>query len=262
MFEGFEPQKKYLNGIDIIYWINLNRSVDRRNNMNKLLADEAFNGIPNKRISAFDGTQNPSSVFNKIIIESKKQTNSEYACLLSHMEAIRDFNNSDMDIALIFEDDVTLEFKKYWEKSTQEIMDNAPKDWDIILLSYIYYNDMSPRILFYSWDKNNKEYDRALNNYYSSLSYIINKKGSHKLIDNIYNAETKQYTFERNTVHVSDVYLEQITNAYAYKYPMFIYKSENDSTIHADHLPLHEKSKGRIVSNYKKLEDANKTKGI
>jgi GR25 family glycosyltransferase involved in LPS biosynthesis len=43
---------KYLEGIDIIYYINLDRSVERRKNMEELLSH--FN-IPNVRISAVDG---------------------------------------------------------------------------------------------------------------------------------------------------------------------------------------------------------------
>ena len=41
----------------------------------------------------------------------------EYACTLSHIETIRKFSESPYEIALIFEDDVTMEYEKYWKKS-------------------------------------------------------------------------------------------------------------------------------------------------
>jgi GR25 family glycosyltransferase involved in LPS biosynthesis len=252
--EGFDDNKiNYLDGVDVIYWINLDRSKDRRQKMEKMFHDDVFKGIPNQRIVAYDGKNDPDKVFNKLVFNNKKQSNAEYACLLSHLETIRTFNESKNNIALIFEDDVTLEFRKYWRKSIKEIMKNAPTDWDIILLSYIYYNDMSPRILFYSWDASDIEYDIAIGNYYSSLSYVINKKGSAKLINKIYDKNTNKYNPDKHSTLVSDVYLEQNANVYAYKYPMFIYKTINDSTIHDNHQILHRASKKIIVNNYDKL---------
>jgi GR25 family glycosyltransferase involved in LPS biosynthesis len=251
--EAFEEKaKKYLDGVDIIYWINLDRSADRKASMEKMLTDEAFDGIPNQRIKAYDGKMDPESVFKKIIVDVKKQTDLEYACLLSHLESIRTFNESPYNVALIFEDDVTLEFKKYWKKTVQEIMDNAPSDWDMILLSYIYYHDKSD-IMFKTWD-NNPDYDKAIGNYYSSLSYIINKSGSEKIL-NIY--RNGKYYLLPNVTYVTDVYFYQATNAYAYKYPMFIFKTNNNSTIHQNHVSYHDASKKIIENNYKKME--NKT---
>lgn len=34
-----------LNGIDIVYWINLDRSNDRRDNMTKIFEDDSFKDI-------------------------------------------------------------------------------------------------------------------------------------------------------------------------------------------------------------------------
>ena len=255
--EGAENMnKKYLDGVDIIYWINLNRSKDRKNDMKKMLKDEAFHGIPTQRIEAYDGKMNPKSVFDKLVIPSKSQTNAEYACLLSHLESIRTFNESKYNVALIFEDDVTLEFKKYWTKSVREIMDNAPPDWDIILLTYVYHlnNDNT------SWDNqpmydkvfyNNKVFDnyKAFDNnkYWSCVSYIINKKGSKKILSNY---KKNKYYLSVKYANIADVYLYKLTNSYVYKYPYFIYKTDNKSTIHAEHTSIHDASKKKIENNY------------
>ena len=42
------------DGIDIAYWINLDRSNDRRDNMNAIFRDNAFKNIMNERFSAID----------------------------------------------------------------------------------------------------------------------------------------------------------------------------------------------------------------
>ena len=37
-----------LEGIDIVYWINLDRAKERQSHMKNILTDEAFIKIPNK----------------------------------------------------------------------------------------------------------------------------------------------------------------------------------------------------------------------
>lgn len=241
-----KPKKQILDGIDMIYWINLDRSTDRRLQMESMFEDNVFKGIPNQRMSAYDGKKDSKLVFSKLNISSpKKQTNTEYACLLSHLETIRTFHESENKVALIFEDDVTLEFKKYWTKTVKQIIENAPSDWDIILLSYIYKDKTNK---FFNWDTTTDDYDDATN-YYSGISYLINKKGSSKIMKTYHNGI---HTLDKDTIHVADSHIYQLTNSYAYKYPMFIYKTVNNSTIHTDHIPYHVKSKERILDNYKK----------
>ena len=121
------------------------------------------------RISAIDG-KNPDIIDNLLTKKNNNQTDYEYACLLSHLESIRTFNNSNYKIALIMEDDVTLEFKKYWKKSVQVIINNAPPDWEIIRLCYI----IPPEHPYYDWTTINDEYTNILT--FSTLSYLINKK--------------------------------------------------------------------------------------
>jgi len=247
--EGFD-NNNYLDGIDIIYWINLNRSENRRDNMKKMLKDKVFEGIPDKRIIAYDGKNDTKNVYDKLIIENKKQSDTEYACLLSHLETIRIFNDSSNNVALIFEDDVTLEFKEYWKKSVKEIMDKAPSDWEIIMLSYIY--NLDKNFLFSDWQKSDKEYDTNINNkYYSTIAYLINKKGSKKLMS-MYSVDNK-FLLKPGMIHAADFLIYESLITYVYKYPMFIYKTENDSLIHEDHLNIHVKSKNKIVENFKKM---------
>ena len=237
----------YLDGIDVIYWINLDRSVDRKLNMEQLFKDDAFKGIPVKRITAFDGKQDPN-IMSHFDIESPPQTYTEYAVFLSHLETIRTFKNSNYDVALVFEDDVTLEFKQYWTKSVKKIMADAPQNWDILLLSYM-YSELNNVIPFYDWVSCDTNYDSALNKYFSAVAYVINKKGANKLMDSMYS--NGKYTLNPNIKHVSDVYIFGVVNSYVYKYPMFIYDTNFESTIHQDHIPYHIRSKENIINNYK-----------
>jgi GR25 family glycosyltransferase involved in LPS biosynthesis len=247
--EGMQT-RGYLDGIDVIYWINLNRSVDRKNNMERLFNDAAFEGIPIQRITAFDGKNDTQNVMYHFNLKSVRQTTTEYACLLSHLEAIRTFKNSQYEVALILEDDVTLEFKQYWTKSVEEIMAAAPPDWDVLLLCYM-YGEMNHMNMFYDWVSSDNNYDKVTpGKYFSTAAYLINKKGANKIINDTYS--NGKYTLANNELEqVSDVYIFGITNCYVYKYPMFIYNTDLDSTIHQDHIQYHVRSKEHIIHNYK-----------
>jgi len=61
-------------------------------------------------------------------------TEKEYACLASHLDVIRMFSKSKYETALILEDDVSLDLKPYWRKPIQQVIEEAPKDWDILKL--------------------------------------------------------------------------------------------------------------------------------
>jgi len=45
----------YLDGIDVIYYINLDRSVDRRNHMERIFENSVFDDIKVVRFPAYDG---------------------------------------------------------------------------------------------------------------------------------------------------------------------------------------------------------------
>jgi len=68
-YEGMEIH--YLDGIDIIYWINLDRSPDRKTSMESMFQDKAFDGIPIQRISAIDGKK-VETVYDLLVIDQKK----------------------------------------------------------------------------------------------------------------------------------------------------------------------------------------------
>jgi hypothetical protein len=160
---------EYINGIDKIYWINLNRSLSRKAYMENLLKNI---NIPNERIQATDG-RSDKNIMNNYKLNVVIGTYLEYACLLSHLRTIQKFNSSVSDRCLILEDDVSLEFMKYWKKDINSIINEAPADWDIIMLSY---TDLQ-------CGKYNKLYTKWHKNISSAVSYIINKKGSNKVMN-------------------------------------------------------------------------------
>ena len=236
----------YLKGIDSIYWINLDRSIDRRKSMDNMFQDPVFQEIPIQRITAFDGKYNDPIKYFKMA--SKKNTNIVYSCLLSHLNAIRAFSQSNHNIGLIFEDDVTLEFKKYWMHNIQHVIDNAPPDWEIIQLCY---NTRSKLTDLYTL--NNYQNYKGYGNIACMAAYLINKNAAVKFMKQTYNETNNKYFLQDYNTHEADHYIFKCVKTYTYKYPYFIYPTENTSTLHVEDLASHVKSKMKIETMYQEM---------
>jgi GR25 family glycosyltransferase involved in LPS biosynthesis len=230
--EGFKSTD-YLDGIDVIYWINLERSTDRRQRMQQMFEDPVFAGKKIIRISAVDGkSHNIDQILNANFqgMQPDKFTKVEYAVLLSHINTFKQFSESSYKTALIMEDDMTLDYKPYWKKSAKQIMNNAPSDWEIIQLCI---NTQRPLKKLYT-------HNDGFSQIFCTGAYIINKKCANR-----FNYNNKTFNF---SVHTSDTYLYNQSITYAYKYPMFKYNYNEVSTIHQDHINDHNIAKKTIDS--------------
>jgi len=240
--EGFD-KVNHMDGVDAVYWINLDRSPERKKSMESMLSEETFKDIPHHRISATDGKV-PDKMYQKTG-DFKKQdgvTDYEYACLISHLDTIKEFSESKHEVALILEDDATLEFKKYWKSSMRDVIKKAPEDWEIIMLWYNVEKKGFNEAEF-------KKY-RPGEDFYT-LAYLINKKGAKKFIKS--HTKNEKYIFNDSAQHKADWYLYTNMVTYSYKFPYFIYKTENDSLIHDDNLKFHIANKNNAIQEYEKL---------
>ena len=203
-----------------VYWINLDRSTERRKNMLTLLKDPTFDGMYKHRVKAIDGNnvtkEELKSTFENV---GEKQTVKEYCCLLSHIKALRQFLKSSNSIALILEDDVCLDYKPYWKETIKDCISNAPNDWELLQLSYMLDPNKTIPTKMYT---NAKDFL-----YYGAAAYIVNKKGIRNFL--------KKSLFDTGINHVTDEYLYLKMNTYLYKYPFFTYTAK-DSELHKDHI--------------------------
>jgi len=252
-----EINYKLINNIDIILWINLDKSTKRRINMENILSN--FD-IINKRIDAIDGgiIENISNKYFKCQEENEypKFSNKEYAILATHLKAIDEYCNIDeysikYGIALICEDDLSLDFYKYWKKDIKSIIEEAPDDWEIILLGYFSLN-LDRTESFSKW-----------NNEWSAISYLVRReKVKEKIcfLKDIYSDGNTDVSLDISSdrwlcniydLMVSDNYIFSKFKTYVYKYPYFTFPDDNDSTFHEDHINYHRIYK---QSNYITLE--------
>jgi len=251
-----------MEGVDVIYWISLDSAVKRQAHMKSMLKDDAFKKIKTTKIRAIPFKYADIDKWFVRPVENKLRNNSirlhEYGCLLSHLNTIRTFSNSSHETALIFEDDISLDLKQYWTKTVQDVIDGAPKDWEIIRLfdtGVVEQTNSYKALTFPCFDKG---FNTAPACSWSMSSYIINKTAAKKIMRLLW--KNRKYHLPRNSYFVADYLLNDLLKSYAYKYPMFMPKNNNDSQIHihsdAHHCSLGEGRRNninrtRIVKMYK-----------
>ena len=217
------------------FWINLENAEARRNNILKEFANN--NITEHYRVNAY-----PS------INDTKRSK--ESACCRSHLQAMVHFLlNTNDEYALICEDDLTFEFKKYWKHSVEDVVKNAPSDWGIIQLATIIQNIESKfghRELYFKWNDQKSS---------SCLAWVIHRKCAVKLLNN-YLADKNIYQFATPDCWVSGIYqrVDKHTeyNSYTYKLPMFIYPDDNDSQL-CNSLDLHKACKRQLLNYLQKM---------
>ena len=208
--------------IDAVYYINLDRSKERRHLMKALLKDETFDSMKRHRIKAIDGSRKDIIPYLHSKFENLDLTKHDpkiYCCLLSHLNAIVEFSKSPYSIALIVEDDLSLDYKKYWQEDLTTCIRNAPKDWGILQVAII----------------SNKLCNKMYTNWkdvrtFSTAAYIINKKEALRFIKKLFVNK-----FILKGIHTSDCYIYENANTYVYKYPYFTYTGK-DSILHSSHV--------------------------
>jgi GR25 family glycosyltransferase involved in LPS biosynthesis len=199
--------------------------------MLKVLKDPVFDGMAKHRVKAIDGNNvTKEELKSKFENVGEKQTVKEYCCLLSHIKALRQFFKSSNHIALILEDDISLDYKPYWKENIKDCINNAPKDWELLQLSYMLDPIKTIPTKMYTNTKDHL--------YYGAAAYIVNKKGIRNFL--------KKPMFDTGINHVADEYLYLKMNTYLYKYPFFTYTAK-DSELHPDHIDkTHVPSKQKI----------------
>ena len=202
------------NGIDKIVWINLDRSIERKNNMENIL--KKIN-ITNERISAIDGINDIDKYYT---IKHTNINNKEKACTLSHFKAFANLKKSEGNYFLVCEDDVMLDTIIIYDIDINKIIADAPGDFDILMIHAI-----SENLIL-----NDNLYTKRKRS--STACYIITKKAVDKLNNIIeYNNSTDTFNYSNiEQIDVADKYIYNLVNTYEYKYNL-VSTSYNNSTI-------------------------------
>jgi GR25 family glycosyltransferase involved in LPS biosynthesis len=218
-------QHPYLQSCPKIFYINMNRSQDRNQRMIKLFHEH---GITNyERVEAVDG--------DKIPHLEQRLTVHEEATTMSHLKAVEQFYDSGLESAIICEDDISLEWIHLWKKPLHQIINEMPKDGEILQLGYTLYphnfhhikQDYNPFILV---------------TFNGAMAYYITRIGAEKILLHHTWKNPRLYNYHKIRP-VSDVVIFDLAKTYTYKYCLITYPDDNKSTIHDYHLSIHINSK-------------------
>lgn len=230
-------------------WININTSLDRKKFM-----EEQFDkhNLENIRIDAIIPNDFDNCLVQKRPLTCKHpgctDCEYEYACLCSHIKAIRECLKYDDEFFVIMEDDIYLPYKIDYTN----FIKNYPDNTDIMQILILYANTVIT--LFNHYKKTNNKYISWRYLLPSTGMYIISRKGAEKLVNQFYNEKEDKYDFTTSKYqNVADVLLYSSVNTYASTIPYCYPNIEMGSDIHPGHLNAHQDAINGIkfiIDNY------------
>ena len=207
------------------YYINLDRSKDRRQYM-----DKTFSNL--HRIEGVDGR---NLKIEKSILKKCKMNVFEIGCLHSHFKAIKTAYDNGDEEALIMEDDIHIDFINKWEKKITQIVKNKPKDADCIQFHCSRLNVIKTFLKmnceFTPWKKRN----------WSTGCYYITRKGMSKIIKFGLN-------YIPNYLCPADYFIYEKIKTYTYTRPLFNLNEISESLV--DEKKFFESSDKKIFRKY------------
>lgn len=225
---------KFYEVNSMIFWINMEHSLDRKNSMLKQLDTFKFH----KRII---GISEPSFSYNE-----KISSKSEAACLNSHIIALKEsVKSSFYNYSIICEDDINLGDIKFFNERIFYYIRSAPDDWEILQLFNINLKLLDLKIVkndsMLKWNKWKPEY-------YSTMIYIIKKSIANKIINKF-----ESFNFKKQKC-IADDFIYRYVKTYSINLPFFTEKIELESEIHINHMPMHIKYNECIEKHHSNIK--------
>jgi len=217
-----------------ILWINLDRSIDRKNYME---TETTKYQLQNTRISGCDGKQYETFCITNDTITDERA--SEYGCLCSHFKAIEYFvYNMTDEYCLIAEDDLSFEYVQYWQKGFWEYIAATPKEFEVLQMCISGNISKLNLSLTITVRKPNE---------WGTVVYLLKRNSAIKLLASVIKEDNKYILFNKN---VSDKFIYE--KLVTYNIPLFTYHTCFDSNIHQTHLPNHIKCKNMLTNLWMK----------
>jgi glycosyl transferase, family 25 len=125
-----------------VFVVSLERSLDRRARMGKILRDA---DIAHEFISAFDGAKEDAAFVQHAIDQSvfmkklrgSNLTRGEVGCAMSHIRLYKKIIDENISYACIVEDDIDITDAANFKALTNNEYCKTQKDWDLLLLGHI-----------------------------------------------------------------------------------------------------------------------------
>lgn len=211
--------KNKLKGFPIIYYVNLDHRIDRREWM-----ESQFNywGIKNyHRIRASKYEPLKYNEWKNIVVEDKiMECVSLMSTALNNIETIVNwYDTYPSETCIMMEDDLCLQTIKYWNFDWEYFQNNLPENWECVQLYFC--NKYTANGLYVPMFLH-KRYDSS-----SAAAYLINRSYAKKVKDLLYRDGKYRLTFSDNSFHkrYSETHIIQDANLFdigiTYSVPLF-----------------------------------------
>lgn len=194
--------------LDKIYYINLDRRPDRNEHMLKQFELEQIPYEKVERFRAIDGkshqfTEEELKLFSGCSFQGAENKHLIMGNQLSHYYILKDVLEKNYNYVLILQDDVV--FKKGFNKHLDNVLQNIPKDAEIINIGFHKYavNEVFEPVELENNQLNKTDCEKEANPYIChwkhwmnpcSLAYIITKKGAKNLVEHFQSVGFKDAT--------------------------------------------------------------------
>jgi hypothetical protein len=217
-----------------VYWINLDRCTDRRRRMEQRLASR---GLSHVRISAVDG-RDPAATARAL--RSRAPTDTEGACIASHLRAIKAAFEGGEELALIMEDDITFEPHDAWPAGFRTIVAELPQPFSACSLCIA----ETPRALDALFRRPELIVPLGRRNYWSMGATLYHRRGMDAILRRYDRGDCFDIRDFRGRHDAYQLLLRSLQPAgplpepYVACIPLFLFEGD-DSEIHPHHLPEH-----------------------
>jgi hypothetical protein len=235
------------------FYINLDRATERRERMEQQLTDR---GINFERVVAVDANAGPNVLFPFVPVNWRggmlNAFKAEIATTISHLKAIHQFVQSQEPVGIIVEDDAVFEYESKWPYTLVEVINGAPKGWEILTLSIT----TSDNALYDGIMRARKRYHHRKSNFYSAVAYAITRQHAINLLSGRYQCDVNSSTFGcKLSGNVAQMQSEiNVLGVGPHRYflypPAFTYPTDNNSYIHPHHIQGHKNCKAVVSRAY------------
>lgn len=163
-----------LENFPSVYYVSLEESVDRQQNLEKQFAEY---GITPKAVISKRYSESDDEITGKFLDQMNGGT---IGCAVSHIKAIRRwYEETDEDYGFFCEDDLSLETIQYWDFTWEEFIETIPEDSLYVQLLVIRDNYETFEIRKKLWDD------------WAATAYILTRDYAKLLIDSYCRGEKK-----------------------------------------------------------------------
>ena len=213
-----------------VYWINLQDRKDRSRSFLKQLGKHVLE----HRVKAI-------SKGHGVPFNPKTSSDTEIACFLSHLRAMRTYITHSRDkctYAIICEDDLVIPTDKLFYEQIFYYLTTAPKDWEILQLHRIVINATIPYAPTLSWSK----WDPHM---FSTAIYIVRHATARRLVEQF--PEDLDLSSYGRVVADNTIYSNVVT--YSADMPYFRTNNRSPSDINKRHFELQKNNNVLIKSS-------------